>query len=60
MSKENSTEVSEDKDVYINFVLKGEIKDKFLKIKDHFGLQYNMETFRVCVTKVYDDIFKLE
>ena len=46
------------KKIYINFHIEGETKRMFLKVKKYYNLLYNMETFRVMVKKVYDDIFK--
>jgi len=47
-----------EKDIYINFHLKGKTKKMFVEIRDYFNLRYNMETFRVIVKKTHDNIFK--
>ena len=52
------TKESTAKTLFIRFNVLGDTKDMFLFIKNHYNLRYNMETFRVMVKKVYDDIQK--
>ena len=46
------------KKIYINFHIEGETKRMFLDVKKYYNLLYNMETFRVMVKKVHDELFK--
>ena len=46
------------KDLYINFVVKDNTKEMFIKLKKHYNLRYNMEMFRFAVKKLYDETFK--
>ena len=46
------------KKIYINFHIEGETKRMFLAIKKYYNLLYNMETFRVMVKRIHDEIFK--
>jgi len=48
------------KDLYINFVVKDDTKEMFIKLKKYYNLRYNMEMFRFIVKKVYSDTFKDE
>ena len=52
------TEESNGKTLFIRFNITGETKKMFLDIKKYYNLRYNMETFRVLVKKVHDEIFK--
>lgn len=57
MDNKESTEVSKKEDtLFIRFNIVGDTKDMFLHIKKHYNLRYNMETFRMMVKKIYDQI----
>lgn len=57
MDKEQ-TEESNGKTLFIRFNILGDTKKMFLEIKKYYNLRYNMETFRVLVKKVHDELFK--
>lgn len=62
MVAENNSKTTEEskynKDVYINFHLKGKTKRMFIDLKEYYNTTYNMELFNIIVKKHFDEIFK--
>lgn len=57
-NKETTNESKESKEdtLFIRFNIIGDIKEKFLYVKEKLGLRYNMEVFRFLVKNYYDEI----